>query len=480
MKLVCLLFCSLAITIVSVAQSHFSVSSTEGCSPLEISFSSNNHSNGFSAYPWIPIYGCDYYWDFGNGTISFDENPLSVFYEEPGIYNVYYEAIIDTIGFVLSDVTILSVNCTDFGMFGAGDPDVFFDLYDASSNIAYHSGHESDQLPPLNFTNLNISLNNPPYSIAVMDSDSDGDDNCINDSEHNIAIPIHLPGIDQEGPITQTVSQGGLSFEYTIYKTIQRYSDSVEIHVYETPNVGELSTISEQNVICDGEPVFIQAPFNENYNYTWFNDTEMISSSSNSCEVSLAGNYYALVYDIETGLCFDYSDTITITEGSLPQEFDVSGLEDSVYYLHSTFLSAQLYRWHRNNLLIYESSNYNLYSPVPGDYFVEIITQEGCRDTSNTIVFLPTKVDVQKTSTYELYPNPVSDILFVKCPKSDILLAEVLDISGKQFFLKEYSNLKQGEIVKIPVSQLKKGIYLIRLSENSQITNYKFVKTLQK
>jgi hypothetical protein len=471
------LFCILNIYF-SYSQIHFNVSINQGCAPLEVSFTNNNPSNGFAVYPWIPIYGCDYNWDFGNGVISSSENPLSVFYYEPGVYTVYYEAIIDTVGFVLSDVNILSTDCWDFGLFGAGDPDVYFDLYDASINIVYHSGHDSDQLPPLHFSDLNIPLNNPPYSIAVMDSDTDGDDNCIDDSEHNIAVPINFPDIDEECPITQTASQGGLSFEYTIYKTIQRYTDSIIIHVYETPNIQQLLTTTGENVICDGQSIFLQGTENTNYHYTWFNETGEIATGSNICEVNIPGEYFALVHDVESGMCFDYSDTIMITEGSLPQGFNIFGLEDSISYLHSTYLTAQLYRWHKDNLFVHESTHYNLNNPTSGEYFVEIITEEGCRDTSNSIAYFPVSVNSSNiNSNFTLFPNPASDVLSIKCIESQSLKTEIIDLSGKLIYSKDYSSVYENEIIEIPIHNLTEGLYFIRLREKDQISTHKFIKT---
>ncbi|MEZ4958120.1 MAG: hypothetical protein R2825_31460, partial [Saprospiraceae bacterium] len=69
----------------------FSMQNSNGCGDVTVSFENNIMSNGDS--------GFDYFWDFGNGETSTEENPGEVTYSDPGMYVVNYEAIIDTSGY---------------------------------------------------------------------------------------------------------------------------------------------------------------------------------------------------------------------------------------------------------------------------------------------------------------------------------------------------------------------------------------------
>ena len=54
-----------------------------------------------------------YTWEFGDGETSTEENPGEVTYSSPGIYEVNYEAIIDTSGYDLTTIQIVDAGCDD-------------------------------------------------------------------------------------------------------------------------------------------------------------------------------------------------------------------------------------------------------------------------------------------------------------------------------------------------------------------------------
>ena len=51
-------------------------------------------------------------------------------------------------------------------------PDLYIKVKDGSNQVVYTSGYYSDQNPPVTFNNLNIYLNNPPYTVEVWDYDA--------------------------------------------------------------------------------------------------------------------------------------------------------------------------------------------------------------------------------------------------------------------------------------------------------------------
>jgi Zn-dependent metalloprotease len=56
-------------------------------------------------------------------------------------------------------------------------PDLYIKVKDGSNSVVYTSTYYNDQNPPVTFNNLNVLLNNPPYTVEVWDYDAgSGDD----------------------------------------------------------------------------------------------------------------------------------------------------------------------------------------------------------------------------------------------------------------------------------------------------------------
>ena len=71
----------------------------------------------------------------------------------------------------------------------------------------------------------------------------------------------------------------------------------------------------------------------------------------------------------------------------------------------------------------------------------------------------------------DLYPNPASDILFLKS-KENIKYISISDITGKTIFY-ELLNSRNPEI---KVSNLQNGLYFINIKTNNSILTKKFIK----
>ena len=136
----------------------FSLSATQGCSPLAVEGTN-----------LITDAGATYSWDFGNGQTSNAFNPVFT-YDAPGTYTVS----------VLTEITELSltqVNITSLGSGWGGDiedffgqPDPYFVLSGPQGGI-YTSGYVDGNQTPT-FGGFNIPLDaGTTYNIAFYDSD---------------------------------------------------------------------------------------------------------------------------------------------------------------------------------------------------------------------------------------------------------------------------------------------------------------------
>ena len=78
---------------------------------------------------------------------------------------------------VLSSFNISAVSQSWwYSTFTDQSPDLLIKVKDGSGSVVYTSGYLDNTNPPLVFNNLNIYLNNPPYTVELWDYDYDGDD----------------------------------------------------------------------------------------------------------------------------------------------------------------------------------------------------------------------------------------------------------------------------------------------------------------
>ncbi len=148
----------------------FSVDVSNGCSPLEVNITNNiNPDTSFGQT-------ATHSWDFGNGQTSTDENPTTVTYNNPGIYNIEHQAVVITTTnqIFLSSVVVNQAGCGDT----FGNPEIFITVAGAQSGIDTVTGGGPTNVPtaalPVTF-NFGTSISLVPgqlYSIFVQEDDS--------------------------------------------------------------------------------------------------------------------------------------------------------------------------------------------------------------------------------------------------------------------------------------------------------------------
>lgn len=100
------------------------------------------------------------------------------------------------------------------------------------------------------------------------------------------------------------------------------------------------------------------------------------------------------------------------------------------------------------------------------DYNAPIITNNYITTVENTLAAAESN---KENNTVSIYPNPVKDILNIQS-KNEIVKAEIFDAGGRILI----STPVKGNSV--PVSELAKGNYLIRLSTKDKTSTHKFIK----
>lgn len=78
-----------------------------------------------------------------------------------------------------------------YAVFADELPDLYIKIKDGSNQTVYTSGYYNNTNPPVTFNNLNIYLNNPPYTVEVWDYDAVGGDDFGGSYTINATVGTH-------------------------------------------------------------------------------------------------------------------------------------------------------------------------------------------------------------------------------------------------------------------------------------------------
>jgi hypothetical protein len=145
----------------------FTMTNSSGCAPLTVSF--NNSIEADTSLGQTAAY----FWDFGNGQTSTNQNPANVVYSDTGTYEVTYQAVIsETIQNVfINSVTVNGSPCTD--LIPAGT-DLFITITGSQSGTDTVTGYTLNAGTPVswNFGNNILMVPGTRYEIWVQDDDA--------------------------------------------------------------------------------------------------------------------------------------------------------------------------------------------------------------------------------------------------------------------------------------------------------------------
>ena len=305
----------------TTTNSLFTFSPNFGCENAQVNFALTNPVN----YTPIPgqTTGITYNWDFGNGFASAQATPPAQTYNTVGEYEVSLTQFVDTIGFRLKNVVINTVGCDDALTYG--NPDIYIHILDAD-NVIVHSTEASPNDANLPQTyNLNVLLNNPPYSIRVMDDDSDNlwgtdDDNCINSSENGNTTALVLPSVNSYGSTMQIGNNQSLNFTYTIEKDVSETVITETVSVYENP--------ATPLITMNGTPEEVYSLLTEDLGhvYHWFFNDERMYEFNGTEALTPNNGDYAVMAVSEHG-CYSTSDVFEVTGNASIDEVKANGFK---------------------------------------------------------------------------------------------------------------------------------------------------------
>lgn len=242
------------------------------------------------------------------------------------------------------------------------------------------------------------------------------------------------------------------------------------------------ATISfDKNKICEGDSILFKPGRTDYDSVKWIFQGGHIEESM-EMEVNLIYNTSG-VFGLQFIAFSEYgSDTITrnsiITVTGVPDVYFEAVISDDTVFFRNNTIGATSFEWDfgdgnqstlREPSHIYDSS---------GEYTVSLKAKNQCDSSEyrSDIIFTKVSVDDIEYERILVYPNPGSDIIYIKSLSENqgIERVRIINMNGQLIFNAQYPRLENT--IAIDMKSHPAGIYNIELMINDKILNKKFVR----
>lgn len=434
---------SIEIVAPSNANEGFSMINTLGCGESEVSFFNNTPSNGIQGY--------SYTWDFGNGSTSFDENPASLIYNEPGIYYVDYTATVDTTGFILTNASVNSVSCTDL----FGTPDMFIRLFDPNGVQIYESEVIENTNAPVSFP-LDLLVGEGNYEIQVWDLD-DG----IFGGEDDLCGSISFNQLSN-GPI----SSGDFSVNFSIIHPVSTIEERDSVIIFALPEMPAIGPNS-LNTACEGDAIVLYSSYS--IRNQWFRDGELMpGENADSLLVDEAGSYQVQYSTLEG--CTAMSEEVQTDFIGLPIAPFFNNDNNFLFLIDSDFLPMDyVLQWYLNGEAIDGETGFELCAIESGEYALVVTDLEtNCQKDYTQDVSINGDFDctvpvyeVEKGLDINVYPNPTLGPIAIEFSEKVEWKSPLRIMNSTGSIIKEIDLENSNGKLQLDMSEEARGIYFL-------------------
>lgn len=445
----------------TTTNSGFTMTNNIGCGSTTVTFENNNPSAGKAGYA--------YNWNFGLGSTSADENPIPQNYTAPGVYPISYQAIIDTVGYILTEVKVLEAECSDF----LGKPDLRLRISDQEDNIVFQNENIENTNPPVTFP-LSLDILSGNYKLEVIDEDSGlngGDDICGTINFNQLS--------------NGTLEDGDLKVSINIFHPVDTINVVDSVVVYEIP-FAPIVSFDGTFIFCEGDSLELSASALANQQQ-WFRDSTPIAGATDpTIKITEDGAYY--ISTISEEGCINTSTQAFLgpipvpdapvlkQEGNLLAIFNPAILPDP--YSLRWFQEGNLLDHTAFSLCISETSKYGieLTNSTSGcsSYFESVYTFD-----ENGVCSTAAEDLLAKVEDIKIYPNPAADQLFVDLTTATTLenaSLRILNMLGQQLDFQIINDTFTEQKFQFDVSNYPVGLYLIQLHDGKDVTSWKVLK----
>ena len=440
----------------------FTITNDGGCGEVEALFSNNVPSLGKA--------GFSYFWDFGNGNVSLDENPVPQLYRGTGEYEVSYRATVDTTGYFLTRVRLESAGCED--LFNNA-PDLLLRLFDPAGELVHASEMYGNTRPPLNF-DMNVKLQEGQYTIYVIDIDNalDGGDDLCGMFNFNRS---------DAGQIEDDDAVVSLNILHPVDTILSKDT----IVVYEQPEAPVLSADAE-SPICEGDTLQLSASYDSGLQ--WFVDSlPLAGADGGMIRVSSTGQYF-VQYTSEEG-CRVGSERLAVDFAPLPDPPVLTVDKNLIQISDSEELPGNYaVAWFLDGEPLGEVPGAAYCASESGLYSVEITeVASGCSASSDlALEYDPRFPDCTSgnevfdrlVDAVSLSPNPTSGDFFLQIglPEAQSVTVLIFNAQGQLLF-RERRFLGSGlSAWPLTIPSHPPGLYLLQLQVDGAQRGFRVLK----
>lgn len=432
----------------------FTITNNSGCGEVSASFTNNIPSDSLD--------GFSYFWDFGNGISSTEENPTDQSYTQAGTYTVDYQAIVDTSGYFLTAVNIIATECSD--IFNNA-PDLKFDLINPNDSVVFTSNIQQDQTAPTTF-NLNIPIDTGLYSIRVVDDDGgiDGSDDICG-----------IVSFEQTIHSDSILENGDLLLSLDIFHPIDTVRSTDSVFVFQQPIPPIITNFPFQS-LCQGDEWILVTDYEE---VQWYLDSlPILGATSDSILIHESGAYY-LTYTSPEG-CTTTSETVDIVFNPLPLPpvFVNENNLLSVFNLDNLPENYSL-QWFLGELALAGEVFSEYCIPGTGTYTLVVTDLDtGCESIfSSEETFNPefpncvsSTLSIDEILSWTVAPNPFAGSVSVQieCSSSKEIAWRVVNILGQRIHTGQWHLQTGSNSLQLDLSALNTGIYFLQLMDHQQ------------
>ncbi len=426
----------------------FAVTDPEGCGSTTATFTNNVPSGGAS--------GFTYSWDFGDGSPVFTgENPPPHIYNQVGEYPVSYHAHVDTAGYRLKGIRVITVECVD--ELGLGKPDLYMQIFAPNNGpkVFDSSPHINNTPLPYLFP-MDVALGAGNYTLKVIDEDSGikgSDDDCGTVSFNMLS--------------NGEVVAGGLKVEFIIVHPEEDIYSKDTIIVYPQPITPVLNAANGLNACAGATNLVLMSSYGSGNE--WLLDGNSIPGANDFIySPTISGDYQVRILS-QFG-CVATSEPKHIEFYALPEEPVWYNYNNSLRVYDTAALPAQYaLQWYLGANPIPGATDIWYCSKVNGTYGL-VVTDiaTGCTRTyANLVAHNPLfdcLVSTQNIGTQSLIisPNPASGITLIGLGgEKGNGVVRLWDITGR---LVMERNISAGEeSVSLDVNPLNPGLYAVEI-----------------
>lgn len=356
----------------------------------------------------------------------------------------------------------------------SGANDYLWSNGDTTLSTTLKTPYAQDSIIAYGYNGNCLSSISIPVSVHQIDASiTDSQHICIGSSTTiyiNSATPVAYNWINNTNttssltvaPITETIYDVLLTDSYGCNDTLRTL-----IKVDEEVN---LSVLPTSVVVCSGEPFTLEASGATDYNWTNGESTSSITSNATVNEtISISGvnGECSQTTDVQITVLPKPNIEIIANETSI-------NTGDAIQFGIGTS-NASSYSW---NFGDGSTSNFSLpYHTFifEGAYNVVLNGNIGSCENSDTLLVYVGTVGINKNTPLQffIYPNPVKNYLFVSSDNSSKFKIDLKNIEGKSVFKSEK---ELQETIKVPLLNLKKGIYILNIYSNGQKYSKKIIK----